>query len=89
MKKHYSSSDSNSLSPSLSHFSEPPYEVEIETYCPKKKSQVLLILQSNSEQTGDIVEGKPIRCNFENACSKQPPEQCLLNALEIETRRRI
>jgi hypothetical protein len=87
MKKRYCSVDSNTHTHTHTN-SEPPYEVEIETYCSKKKRQVLLILQSNHEQKGDIVEGKPVHCNFENVCSKDPPELCLLNALRIETRRR-
>lgn len=61
-------------------------EIEVETWCSKKRYVVKLLLECEEEAKGEIVEGKPLHCSEENWCSKG--ELCLLNALRIETRRR-
>lgn len=60
--------------------------VDVETWCPKKKQVVLICLDNEREQKGDVVEGKPVHCQFESVCTRG--DSCLLNALRIETRRK-
>jgi len=60
--------------------------VDVETWCRKKRRMVLICLDSEREQKGDVVEGKPVHCQLESGCSRG--DSCLLNALRIETRRK-
>lgn len=61
-------------------------EVEVETWCPKKRRMEIIMLECDAEPRGSLAEGKPVHCIDENHCSKG--DECLLNALRIETRRR-
>ena len=61
-------------------------EIEVETWCSKKRRTVALLLECDCEPKGELVEGKPTHCSDEGTCSKGA--LCLLNALRIETRRR-
>ena len=61
-------------------------EVEVETWCSKKRHMEIILLECDREPKGELVDGKPIHCSDEKVCSKG--ELCLLNALRIETRRR-
>lgn len=60
--------------------------VDVETWCRKKRRIVLICLENEREQKGDVVEGKPVHCQLESMCTRG--DSCLLNALRIETRRK-
>lgn len=61
--------------------------VEIETFCRVTRTQVLILLENETEQKGEIVEGRPINCHFRTMCHSTNPD-CLLNCLRIESRRK-
>ena len=61
-------------------------DVEIETWCSKKKRMKLIMLMCEEKDTvGMLVKGKPSACSDMLTCSKG--KMCLLNALSIETNR--
>ena len=65
-----------------------PYMEDVETFCSKKRRQVLILLRTSQEQAprGNTITGVPVSCNFEGVCSKG--ELCLLKANQITTRRK-
>ena len=65
---------------------EEPYFEEIETYCPKTRLQVQLMLQAAKEPKGDLISGVPVSCGSEKGCSKGA--KCLLLAVRICTVRK-
>lgn len=63
-------------------------DVEIETWCSKKRRVELIMLScEEKDAVGLLVKGKPARCSDEATCSKG--DLCLLNALSIESGRRV
>ena len=63
-------------------------EVEVTTWCSKKRMMIFLMLECDREPKGEIVNGKPIHCSDESQCLNYLDGECLLNALRIETKRR-
>lgn len=62
-------------------------DVEIETWCSKKRSVELILLScEEKDAVGMLVRGKPTACCDMEHCSKGV--DCLLNALSIETNRK-
>lgn len=74
----------NSLSHSLTNFE---YYYEVETWCSKITGMIKLTLGSNKEYKGKIVSGKPVFCNNEFVCPHSKSPKCLLQAINIETKR--
>ena len=67
--------------------SEFPYVEEVETFCSKKRMQVLISLRTRwGVPVGNMISGIPESCNCEACCSKGV--LCLLNAERITTTRR-
>jgi hypothetical protein len=66
--------------------SEFPYVEEVETFCSKKRGQVLISLHAIQQPKGGMITGVPESCNSEGNCSKGL--FCLLNASRITTTRR-
>lgn len=66
--------------------SEFPYVEKVETFCSKKRRQVLILLRTSEQPKGDLITGAPESCNFQGACSKGL--LCLLEANRITTTRR-
>ncbi|MEM2582234.1 MAG: hypothetical protein QXD09_05465 [Candidatus Caldarchaeum sp.] len=66
------------------------FEVDVETWCPAYRVVVRLTLASDNPRDvkGNVVAGKPVRCNFEGACGKRDDIFCMLKSVRIETRRR-
>jgi hypothetical protein len=62
---------------------EEPYVEDVETFCSKKRSQVLILLRTSQVPTGNTITGFPMSCNCEVACSKGA--LCLLKAKQITT----
>jgi putative component of membrane protein insertase Oxa1/YidC/SpoIIIJ protein YidD len=66
--------------------SEFPYVEEVETFCSKKRRQVLISLRMSQEPKGVVISGVPESCNYEATCSKGA--LCLLKAKQITTGRK-
>lgn len=66
--------------------SEFPYVEEIETFCSKRRAQVVILLRTSEQSKGDMITGVPESCNFQGVCSKGV--FCLLKADRITTTRR-
>jgi hypothetical protein len=62
------------------------YTEEVETFCSKKRGQVLILLRTSQEPTGNTITGVPESCNSESGCSKGV--LCLLKANQITTGRK-
>ena len=62
------------------------YTEEVETFCSKKRCQVLILLRTSEQPKGNLISGVPESCNFQGVCSKGP--LCLLEANRITTTRR-
>lgn len=62
------------------------YTEEVETFCSKKRGQVLILLRTSQEPKGGMITGVPESCNCEVGCSKG--ELCLLKANLITTGRK-
>jgi len=63
-----------------------PYMEDVETFCSKKRNQVLILLRTSQEPKGDMITGVPESCNSESGCSKGV--LCLLKAKQITTGRK-
>ena len=63
-----------------------PYLEDVETFCSKKRCQVLILLRTSQEPKGGMITGVPDSCNCEVGCSKG--ELCLLKANRLTTRRK-
>jgi hypothetical protein len=59
---------------------------DVETFCSKKRQQVLVTLRATEKPKGGVITGEPESCNSENGCSKGA--LCLLNSDRITTARR-
>lgn len=59
---------------------------DVETFCSKKRSQVLILLRTSQEPKGGMITGVPESCNCEVGCGKGV--LCLLNARQITTGRK-
>ena len=66
--------------------SEFPFVEEVETFCSKKRCQVLISLRAPGQPKGGVITGFPESCNCQDVCSKGP--LCLLKANRITTARR-
>ncbi|MGD0072514.1 MAG: hypothetical protein ABSB71_13255 [Candidatus Bathyarchaeia archaeon] len=62
------------------------YREDVETFCSKRRCQVLILLRTSQEPTGGMITGVPDSCNFEGDCSKGA--LCLLKARQITTGRK-
>lgn len=62
------------------------YTEEVETFCSKKRGQVLILLRTSQEPTGGMITGVPESCNCQDGCSKGA--LCLLKANQITTGRK-
>jgi hypothetical protein len=63
-----------------------PYLEDVETFCSKKRGQVLILLRTSEQPKGDMITGVPESCNFEVGCGKGA--LCLLKANRLTTGRR-
>ena len=65
-------------------------QVEIETWCSKKRRVELIILECREEDArGELVKGKPVECGDQATCSGvRSDPRCLLNCVSMETRRK-
>jgi len=70
----------------LSEKTEEPYMEAIETFCSKKRGQVLILLRTSEQSKGDMITGVPESCNSESDCSKGA--LCLLKARQMTTGRK-
>jgi hypothetical protein len=62
------------------------YIEEVETFCSKKRCQVLISLRASQRPKGNTVTGVPVSCNSEVGCSKGA--LCLLKAKKMTTGRK-
>jgi hypothetical protein len=62
------------------------YTEEVETFCSKKRGQVLILLRTSQEPTGSMITGVPLSCSSEVGCSMGV--LCLLKANLITTGRK-
>ena len=62
------------------------YTEVVETFCSKKRCQVLISLRSPGLPKGNVITGVPESCNCEDGCSKG--SLCLLKANRITTGRK-
>ena len=63
-----------------------PFLEDVETFCCKKRGQVLILLRTSQEPKGGMITGVPDSCNFESGCSKGA--LCLLKARQITSGRK-
>lgn len=61
-------------------------EIQVETYCPYIRKQVILTLLCYPIPKGEIVKGKPTSCNHIE-CQETHQAHCYLHSLQIETKR--
>ena len=62
------------------------YVEAVETFCDKKRCQVLISLRVPGMPKGNMISGVPESCNFEDGCSKGV--LCLLKANKMSTGRK-
>lgn len=65
------------------------YHYKVETWCCFKREMVILVLESEKEFKGNLVKGKPIECGLKDCDGKLKHPHCYLNAIQIETRKRL
>jgi hypothetical protein len=63
-----------------------PFLEDVETFCCKRRGQVLISLRVFGQPKGNVITGVPDSCNYESGCSKGA--MCLLNANRITTGRK-
>jgi hypothetical protein len=59
------------------------YTEEVETFCSKKRCQVLISLRAPGQPKGNMITGVPESCNCEDGCGKGA--LCLLKAKQMTT----
>jgi hypothetical protein len=62
------------------------YSEEVETFCSKKRCQVLISLRAPGMPKGNMISGVPESCSCKADCSKGA--LCLLKAKKISTGRK-
>ncbi len=62
------------------------YTEEVETFCSKKRFQVLISLRAPGQPKGNMISGVPVSCNFEAGCNKGA--LCLLKTKQMSTGRK-
>ena len=62
------------------------YTEAVETFCSKKRCQVLISLRTLGQPKGNMITGVPESCNCEDGCSKGA--LCLLKAKQMTPRRK-
>ena len=65
-----------------------PYMEDVETFCSKKRGQVLISLRTLGQPKGNTLTGVPVSCNFEVGCLDIFGVLCLLKAKQITTGRK-